>query len=1222
VPGYVLAARVRVSRDLPRRAAVSESRSLTPEQHEAVERREGSLLLAAGAGSGKTSVMVERFAATVLDDDVPVDRVLAITFTEKAAEELKQRVRARFAVAGRHDLVRAAESAAVSTIHGFCFRLLRAHALDAGLDPYARVLDEREAGRLRTAAFDGALQDVLGPDGPPGALDVVAAYRPARLGGMVIGVHGQLRSSGQTEPRLPPAPPVDLPGTAGAARAAAAQAAAELQAAASSKSVDTARAALARLDQLGDDRLPRLADLDALRLPANGAAALATATCEAYRAALAAWRQTVVDHHASGAWEVIDALLSAFAHRYAALKRGAAGLDFDDLELGVRDLLAARAGLREHWAGRFDAVMVDEFQDVNPLQAEILALLDRDDLFAVGDRLQSIYGFRHADVGIFDRTAEERREQGRHATLQTNFRATRELLDAIDIAFAGVFGDDGFLPLEAGRADADEHAADPPVELLVCDSTGWEDSTEELGLDAAGAPPWRQAEARALAARVRSELDGGRAPGDVVVLLRATGDMALYERALADRRVPTYLVGGRGFWTAREVQDLVAWLALVANPYDEPRLWEVLASPLVGVSSDALVLLKAAARATERDPWSALGGALEAWPGGAEDRGRLAAFAERLTAERAAAARRSLEELLDRALQHTGYDLALLRTPGGERRLANVRKLLRLARAHEAAEGPDLRGFLDRVAQLARGEAAGEREGEAPVEGDTLDAVRLMTIHRAKGLEFDVVCVADLGRGRPNGRRPLQVAADGRVALRLVTLGGGDAEPAFAWRELAEAHVHNEAQEERRLFYVAATRARERLILSGAADVDDWPDPVKGPPIAWLAPAFAGGLDGLRGDDDVVLRERDGRPVRIRCTRITPESLSGVRGVSGEGGASGVGGVSGEGGVSEAGRDAPAPATQPKPADLPALVPPAPAPAPAATALATRLSYSALEAYARCPYRFHLQRELGLPDEPPPPGVPAAPGLPATVRGTIVHTLLERVDFADPQTPSTEEIAELARAEGHRVPKGEAAELAALVAGLRGSAIAGRVAAASDLRREEGFAFLVEGGRAVGLLLTGALDVLATEPDGSALVVDWKSDRTEGADLAPLVDAAYRTQRTVYALAALRAQWTRVRIVHCFLERPAEIVEANFDATDVDPLEREVGELAAGVLEQDFTPTPAPHRELCATCPGRPALCSHDESMTLRPRPDPRSAAGSPPEGVRVSRSAVQERLF
>ena len=180
-----------------------------------------------------------------------------------------------------------------------------------------------------------------------------------------------------------------------------------------------------------------------------------------------------------------------------------------------------------------------------------------------------------------------------------------------------------------------------------------------------------------------------------------------------------------------------------------------------------------------------------------------------------------------------------------------------------------------------------------------------------------------------------------------------------------------------------------------------------------------------------------------------------------------------------------------------------------------------------------------------------------------------------------------------------------------------RLAAATGLHREEGFAFLVQTGQAAGLLLTGALDVLATEADGTALVVDWKSDRVAGEDLEAVVERSYATQRCVYALAALRAGWPGVHVVHCFLERPQETVTATFAADAVQRLEDEIGALADPLLRGEFAPTPTPHRDLCATCPGRPALCSYDEAMTLRPPPDPRA-----PE-VRVSRSEpVQQRLF
>jgi ATP-dependent exoDNAse (exonuclease V) beta subunit len=345
----------------------------------------------------------------------------------------------------------------------------------------------------------------------------------------------------------------------------------------------------------------------------------------------------------------------------------------------------------------------------------------------------------------------------------------------------------------------------------------------------------------------------------------------------------------------------------------------------------------------------------------------------------------------------------------------------------------------------------------------------------------------------------------------------------------------------------------------------------------------------------LVIREREGRPVRVRVTRVTPAD---------------------EGVKSFFATPEPSAATKDLTPPM-ELAPLAPVPAgPANAAAATRLSYSALEDYARCGYRYHLQRVLGLPDEPPPPGVPAAPGLAGTVRGTIVHTLLERVAFADPQAPSPADVAALGAAAGERVPAGEATALAALVGGLRGSAIAARLAAAIDVRREEGFAFLVQHGPAAGLLLTGALDVLATEADGAALVVDWKSDRVGGEDLAAVVQRSYATQRAVYALAALRAGWPRVEVVHCFLERPGDTVAARFAQADAARLEGEVAGLAAPLLEGDFAPTPTPHRDLCATCPGRPALCSYDETMTLRAPPDPRST------DVRVSRAPVQERLF
>jgi ATP-dependent helicase/nuclease subunit A len=197
--------------------------------------------------------------------------------------------------------------------------------------------------------------------------------------------------------------------------------------------------------------------------------------------------------------------------------------------------------------------------------------------------------------------------------------------------------------------------------------------------------------------------------------------------------------------------------------------------------------------------------------------------------------------------------------PGGERRLANVRKLMRLGREYEAASGRDLRGFLELVRARAAGwgGAGDSRESEAPVESEALDAVRLMTIHRAKGLEFGTVCVADLGRG-PIRRAPLvRIGRDGGFGIRLAEPGTGRKENALDYQALGEKQQRFEEAEERRLFYVAMTRARDRLILSGAAKLEEWPVNVGGGPIGWIAPAFVGetdervGVTFVRPEDDV-----------------------------------------------------------------------------------------------------------------------------------------------------------------------------------------------------------------------------------------------------------------------------------------------------------------------------------------------------------------------------------
>ena len=402
----------------------------------------------------------------------------------------------------------------------------------------------------------------------------------------------------------------------------------------------------------------------------------------------------------------------------------------------------------------------------------------------------------------------------------------------------------------------DPPAGPPHVELLVTSTQGWDEQADRLGLAQGGDQPWRRAEARLIADRLRTELSGGRRAGDMVVLVRATASLRLLEEALEEQGVATYVVGGRGYWSQEQVRDGLAWLRVLANPQDEEALLTVLASPFHGAGTDELILLTQDGR--ERGSlWAAVQAA------GSK-------VAKLLESEREHAQRAPLEVLLERAIVATGYDLATLARPGGDRRLANLRKLMRLAGEYERAEGRDLRGFL---ADAQARDLAEAREGEAALESEGLDAVRLMTIHRAKGLEFPVVCVADLGRKAGGSRSALLVEPDGTPGLRLAPLGGGDTIPTTQWERLNAQELEAEAEEERRLFYVAMTRAKELLILSGGTDANKWPAPRPGgPPIDWIVPAIAG--TALQDDERVILRSWDGRQARVLARLSTPDNAT------------------------------------------------------------------------------------------------------------------------------------------------------------------------------------------------------------------------------------------------------------------------------------------------------------------------------------------------------------
>jgi hypothetical protein len=406
------------------------------------------------------------------------------------------------------------------------------------------------------------------------------------------------------------------------------------------------------------------------------------------------------------------------------------------------------------------------------------------------------------------------------------------------------------------------------------------------------------------------------------------------------------------------------------------------------------------------------------------------------------------------------------------------------------------------------------------------------------------------------------VVAGARLGLRLAHLDGSS-EPALDHEALRAERRAAEAAEEDRVLYVALTRAEERLLLSGGMDVADPPSATGAgaAPIAWLAPALLDGLAALPGEDDPDRRVAVAPGVAVRAAVSTPAT---------------VGRVLREGSLAPAGAHLP-------PAPPPPARPAAPAPPPALPA-APALSYSALAQHRRCGYRHYLERVLGLgPDAMRPGAGPDRPGGPepsldGRLRGVLVHEVLERApDGRDVRGA----LAAAAARHGARLDRRDAAHLAGLVSAYAASPLAARVAAAVAVHREHPFALPLG-----DALLTGVVDVHATEADGTVLVVDLKTDRVaRGADLAAVVDDAYDVQRDAYALAALRAGAPRVVVAYAFLERGAVAVETAFAPADAPALQARLAALAAPVLAGEFPVATEPTAALCAGCPGRRALC-------------------------------------
>jgi ATP-dependent helicase/nuclease subunit A len=756
----------------------------TPAQLAAIDigRRHLDACVVAGPGSGKTTVLVEYFFRLVAAGVDPL-RILAITFTEKAAGN----IRTRLASAFREDAaIRARlERAWVSTVHGFCARLLRENAVFAGIDPEFSVADERESWRTQQESMAAALSGLLAEQ-PAAMRALIRGLSSYEFEEAVLSAYDAMRGAGIRVDELagfatpPGVTQADLGETLRAIRREGLTTWNHMQreqlaiALEGAERIVTASGPLRALQAIENFSC----NLNKCKRGNNAYNLLGRLKKQIEEA-----RYGLITEFYTAERHTLFEILRRFDGIYRKRKREAGTLDFSDLEEFAVRLLEEHAETRQRVRAQFDHILMDEFQDTNGQQAKLMKQVRAPDRFyAVGDINQSIFGFRHAEPEGFGRYQDEVAQGGgRRVELTDNFRSRAAVLSAVETISNGAAGIVQ-RPLVARRTF--ERARGVCVEAL---------SAADL-----------QVEARWVAKRIVELEAEGFQLRDFAVLVRNTEVTAEFTAAFDEAGIPYVVNRGKGFYGTREVNDLTHLLRAIANPRDEISLAAVLRSPLVGASDEALLGLKCMG--------DNLGGSLmrlgadTAGEFDPEDRRKLLGFRDHLRDWRARREYVTFDRLLMDAMDHCGY-----RSEGGARGAANIEKFL--AQAREAARRKSLDEFVEEVS-LVR--ASNPREPDAPVD-DVANAVKVMTVHSAKGLEFPVVFVAALHKGVESNPPVVAFSRQYGLGARWRNPARREDKDDLFQHALREEWRTREQQESDRLLYVAMTRAEEHLVLSFSA---------------------------------------------------------------------------------------------------------------------------------------------------------------------------------------------------------------------------------------------------------------------------------------------------------------------------------------------------------------------------------------------------------------------
>ncbi|MCH8055291.1 MAG: UvrD-helicase domain-containing protein, partial [Deltaproteobacteria bacterium] len=798
-----------------------------------------SFIVEAGAGTGKTTVLISRILGAVITGKTDLERIVAITFTEKAAGEMKVRLRFELEQALRRldgeewrrarNALTDIERAQVATIHSFCAALLRERPVEAKVEPAFEVLDELGANLLIDRTWEEWLSAEM-EQGPPPLLELL------RSGIRLDEIHKVGKFLLHHRDILGKVPPPvseeveeffrlftdDL------------QKLNELQSACKDPAdrafiqVVSLNKSSEKLSGMGpegqrDFLLSHLEIRPAAGNQKNWHSKENLTEAKRLFGKIREGQEKVsaaIRHN-----QAVGLLkwLNGFVERYEQAKSAEGCLDFFDLLYRCRELLKNNKRVRGYFQQRFDSILVDEFQDTDPLQIEILFFLAEKSpraerwqqvdlrpgkLFLVGDPKQSIYRFRRADIEAYHEAKGIIARQGKLLALTLNFRSRPMVVGWINALFSRLI------------RPPDEGAYQPAYQPITASRTGREGPcvlvlppAPQISVEDGSASKLRMAEARTVAALLKrimaegwfvwDQREGEKRKigyGDVGILFRAKEAIDLYEEEFRDFEIPYRVAGGRRYYSRLEMGALAAILSSLDNPKDAVALTAALRSPFFGVSDEELFIFVQEGYPLD---FLALG----------DVTGRLPKSIRE--------AARCLRELYD-LRNDVNVSLFLLKIyeatrilpllylkPQGDQKVANLLKMVELARGLEKRGLTTLRSFVQFLKKMEVTEA---EEGESPLAEESEDAARIMTIHKAKGLEFPLVILADaayegrhrIGRGvvnRSQGRLEICIGSPQRG---IMTQG---------WQETRERERLREEAEDYRLLYVAATRARDYLVI-------------------------------------------------------------------------------------------------------------------------------------------------------------------------------------------------------------------------------------------------------------------------------------------------------------------------------------------------------------------------------------------------------------------------